>query len=172
MDKQLIGNIKRFFILVLIQVLILKQINIDWKGFNYIQLFIYPLFILMIPIKMQRSLLLLLAFFTGIVVDMFYDSPGLHASALVFLAFSRKYVLKFLEPVEGYNIDATPNIRTFGFDWFLIYSSVLVLLNILWYFSMEAFSFIYITDILLKTIFSFIFSEILIILYVAILNPK
>lgn len=172
MDKQYINNIKRFIILILIQVLILKQINIDWKGFNYLQLFIYPLFILMIPIKFQRSLLLLLAFVTGIIIDMFYDSPGVHASALVFMAYSRKYVLKFLEPIEGYKIDATPSIRTFGFDWFLIYSSILVLLNILWYFSMEAFSFHYFTEILLKTIFSFIFSEILVLLYVAILNPK
>ena len=172
MTNQIVNIIKRFFILLLIQVLVLKHINIGWSEFNYIHLFIYPLFILFIPIKIQRSVLLILAFFTGLIIDIFYDSPGLHASSLVFMTYIRKYLLKFLEPIEGYNIESTPSIRSFGFNWFLIYSSVLVFLNVFWYFSMEAFSFQYFPDIILKTIFSFIFSEIIIILYVVILNPK
>ena len=172
MNKYTVDIIKRFFIIILIQVLILKQIKIGWGGFNYIHLFISPLFILLLPLKTKRFVLLFLAFFIGIVIDMFYDTPGLHTSAIVFMAYIRRYILKFLEPTEGYNIEATPTIRTFGLDWFLIYSSVLVFLNLLWYFSLEAFSFQYISDIMLKTIFSFIFSEIIILLYVAILNPK
>ena len=172
MNAYIINIIKRFFIIVLIQVLILKQINIGWGGFNYIHLFISPLFILLIPIKTKRFSLLLMAFFIGIVIDMFYDSPGLHASALVFMAYMRRYILKFLEPVEGYNVDATPTIYSFGLDWFLIYSSVLLFLYLFSYFALEAFSFQYISEIMLKTIFSFIFSEIIIVLYVAILNPK
>jgi hypothetical protein len=172
MNTQIVNIIKRLFILLLIQLLILKHINIGWSDFNYIHLFIYPLFILLIPIKIQRSVLLILAFFTGLTIDMFYDSPGLHASSLVFMSYIRKYILKFLEPIEGYNIESTPSIRSFGFNWFLIYSSVLVFINVFWYFSMEAFSFHYFTDIILKTIFSFIFSEIIIVLYVVILNPK
>ncbi len=172
MNTNTINIIKRFFIIVLIQVLILKQINIGWGGFNYIHLFIYPLFILLIPLKTKRFLLILVAFITGIIVDMFYDTPGLHAGSLVFMAYMRRYILKFLEPVEGYNVDTSPTIWTFGLDWFLIYSSVLVFLNLLWYFSMEAFSFQYTSIVLLRTIFSFIFSEVIIVLYVAILNPK
>jgi len=117
MNTQLVNIIKRFFIIVLIQVLILKQINISWGGFNYSQLFIYPLFILLIPLKTKRFILLLIAFFLGIVIDMFYDTPGLHTSALVFMAYLRRYILKFLEPVEGYNVDTTPTIWTFGLDF-------------------------------------------------------
>jgi hypothetical protein len=103
---------------------------------------------------------------------MFYDSPGLHSSSLVFMAFMRNYILKFLEPRDGYKIEMTPTIYNFGFNWFVIYSSILVFLNIFWYFSVEAFSFLYFPEIILKTIFSFIFSEVLIVLYVVILNPK
>lgn len=124
------------------------------------------------PLKTKRFVLISIAFLMGIVIDMFYDTPGLHASSLVLMAYIRRYILKFLEPVEGYNIETSPTIYTFGLDWFLIYSSVLVFINILWFFSMEAFSFQYFSGVMLKTIFSFIFSEILIILYVAILNPK
>ena len=166
------NNIKRFLILILLQVLILKRISIGWSDFNYIHFFIYPLFILLIPLKVPKPALLILAFFTGLIIDIFYDSPGLHTSALVFMTFTRNYVLKFLEPREGYKIETTPSIFNFGFNWFLIYSSILVFLNVFWYFSVEAFSFQYYTDIILKTIFSFIFSEVLIVLYVIILNPK
>ena len=166
------NNIKRFFILILIQILVLKRINIGWGDLNYIHFFIYPLFILLVPLKIQRSFLLILAFFTGLFLDMFYDSPGLHSSSLVFMAFMRNYILKFLEPRDGYKIEMTPTIYNFGFNWFLIYSSILVFLNIFWYFSVEAFSFLYFPEIILKTIFSFIFSEVLIVLYVVILNPK
>jgi len=171
-NSLLINNIKRFFLLVLLQVLILKQIHISWEGFDYIHLYIYPLFIILLPLKIQRPLLLIIAFITGLIIDMFYDSPGLHTSALVLTAYLRDYVLKFLEPRDGYNIDTTPSIYNFGFNWFIIYSSILVFINIFWYFSVEAFSFQYISDIILKTIFSFIFSEIIILLYVIILNPK
>ena len=172
MDTQVINTIKRFFLLVIIQVLVLKHINIGWSDFNFIHFFIYPLFILLLPLKTQRSLMLILAFIFGLIIDMFYDSPGLHAGSLVFLAYIRKYILKFLEPIEGYNIDSIPTIKSFGFNWFLIYSSVLISLHILLYFSLEAFSFQYFADIILKTIFSFIFSEIIIVLYVLIINPK
>ena len=172
MDRLWLNNLKRFVILILIQVLILKRINIGWGNIDYIHFFIYPLFILLMPLKIQRPVLLLSAFFAGLIIDMFYDSPGLHTSALVFLAFMRDSILKFLEPRDGYKIDTTPTIHDFGFNWFLIYSSILVFLNVFWYFSVEAFSFQYLPEIILKTIFSFIFSELLIILYVIILNPK
>ncbi len=88
MDTQVINTIKRFFLLVIIQVLVLKHINIGWSDFNFIHFFIYPLFILLLPLKTQRSLMLILAFVFGLIIDMFYDSPGLHAGSLVFLAYS------------------------------------------------------------------------------------
>jgi len=167
-----IQNIRRFVILFLIQVLVLKQIDISWENFNYIFLMIYPLFILLLPLKITRSLQILLAFVLGMGVDLFYDTPGLHTAALLVTAFIRKYILKFLEPVEGYSTDTTPTIRKYGFNWFLIYSSILMFVHLLVFFSVEAFSFVFLFEILLKTIFSFIFSQIIIILYVLILNPK
>jgi hypothetical protein len=172
MQGLIIGNIRRFLVLFIIQVFVLKQINLGWENFQYIFLMIYPLFILLMPLKVSRSLLLVLAFFLGLSIDVFYDSPGLHASAMVFTAFIRKYILKFLEPVEGYSTDSTPTIRENGFNWFLIYSSLLMFIHCLFFFSVEAFSFVYLNEILLKTIFSFIISQIIILLFVLILNPK
>jgi len=172
MQNIVINNIKRFLILFFLQVLVLKRINIVWEDFDYIFLFIYPLFILLLPLKIPRNVQLILAFFLGLAVDVFYDSPGLHTGALVFMSFIRKYILKFLEPVEGYGTESVPTIHNFGFNWFLIYSSLLLFLHLFIFFTLEAFSFSFIFEILLKTIFSFIISQIIILVYVLILNPK
>lgn len=172
MQGLVVQNIQRFIIILLLQVLVLKQVDISWENFNYIFIMIYPMFILLLPLKVARSVQILLAFLLGMSVDLFYDTPGLHTSALLFTAFIKKYILKFLEPVEGYSTDSTPTIRKYGFNWFLIYSSILMFVHLLFFFSVEAFSFVYLFDILLKTIFSFIFSQIIVVLYVLILNPK
>lgn len=172
MQGWIVMNIRRFIVLFLLQVFVFKQINISWDNFDYIFVMVYPLFILLLPLKVSRIVLLILAFFFGLAIDVFYDTPGLHSASLVFTAFMRKYILRFLEPIEGYSTDSTPTIRKFGFNWFLIYSSLLVFIHMLFFFSVEAFSFVYFFEILLKTIFSFIVSQIVIILYVLILNPK
>jgi len=172
MQSLIIPNIRRFLIIFFVQVLVLKRIDISWEDFNYIFLYIYPLFILLLPLKVSRSFQVLLAFLIGLSVDMFYDTPGLHAASLLFTTYIKKYILQFLEPVEGYKMDSTPTIRKYGFNWFMIYSSILLFIHLLVYFSLEAFSFIYFFDVLLKTIFSFIFSQLILIVYVLILNPK
>ena len=172
MTSEILYNIRRFLFLFLVQVLVLQRIDINWEDFNYIFLFIYPLFIFLLPLKVSRPLQLLIAFLMGLGIDLFYNTPGLNASALLFTTYIRKYILKFLEPVDGYSTESTPTIRQYGFNWFLIYSSLLLFLHLFAFFTLEAFSFVYIFDILLKTVFSFIFSQILILIYMLILNPK
>jgi hypothetical protein len=45
---------------------------------------------------------LITAFLLGITVDMFVDTPGVHTSASVFMAFVRPFVLRILAPRDGY----------------------------------------------------------------------
>ncbi len=172
MTNEIIKIFRRFLIISIIQILILKYINIGWEGEVNIRLFLYPLFVMLIPINIPRTVIILLAFGFGLLIDMFYDSPGLHTFAFVFIAWFRKILLKFLEPIEGYKIDSSLTMSNFGFNWFLSYSSALLFINISLYFLFEAFAFQYIPEVIIKTILSFILSEILVILYVIILNPK
>lgn len=163
---------RRFLILGMIQILLLKQIEFGWHNEIYIKIFIYPLLIILIPLKVNRSIVLLIAFVFGLIIDIFYDSPGLNTASLLLISMIRNLVLRWLEPVEGYKIDSSLTLKNFGFNWFVTYSSILVLVNILWYFSLEAFAFEYFSQIIIKTILSFIISEIIIIMYMVILNPK
>ncbi len=169
MNSGYLAPLIRFFVLLIFQVLILKNINIYPP---YVQVFIYPLFILLLPMKTPQWALLLLGFLIGISVDMFYDSLGLHAAAGVLIAYARKFVAKFLEPHGGYEINDNPNKTDMGFTWFLQYSSLLMTVFVLYVFILEEFSFMNIGLILLKSVIAFILSMIVILLHHFIFNPK
>ena len=172
MNSVVASNIIRFFALAIVQVLVFKRIAFNWGDFAFIHFIIYPLFIILLPIKMPRPLVIFLGFLIGLFVDLFYDSPGIHASAGVFTGYVRGIVLDFLEPYEGYNANDSPTVKTMGIGWFMTYASVLFGLHLFWYFSIEAFSFVFIFEIALNTIFSFIASFIIVMLMLLIFRPK
>jgi hypothetical protein len=171
MSNTVFSNILRFFGLVIVQVFILKIIVIGGSNFNYVSLIIYPLFLMLLPIRTPHSVMVLLGFVIGILIDAFYDTYGVHASASVFIGFIRPYVLNILEPKGGYLQNSSPTKRRLGPSWFFIYSSVILFAHLFFYFSVEAFTFYYIKEIIIKTVSSFLFSIIIIMLYQYIFDP-
>ncbi len=172
MNNVTLTNIFRFFIFVLIQVFILKNIDLGEGVLNYLLFYIYPLFIILLPSKIPHVYLILLGFLIGISIDLFYNSYGIHASAAVFTAYIRPYVLSFLEPRGGYVSGEGLTKYRYGETWFLQYSAFLLVIHLLFLFSVEAFTFIYIKEILLRTFFSFMGSFLLVIIYIFLFNPK
>jgi len=136
-NNLIIINIIRFFALILIQVLVLN--NIQFSG--YINPYLYILFILMLPFQTPGWIVLVSSFLMGISIDMFSDSPGLHASASVFIAFIRPGIINLLSPKEAFEAGAYPGIRFFSLKWFLSYSLILVLIHHSILFYLEMFSF-------------------------------
>ncbi len=171
MNNLLITNGVRFFVLVLLQVLVFKGITFNGEWASYINLIVYPVFIILLPLRIPHFLLVILGFVIGICIDMFYDSLGVHASACVFIAFIRPIILRLLSPQGGYNMSFSPTKARFGSTWFLIYSSVMLFIHLFFYFSVEAFTFYHIDEIFLKTLFTFFISMIFIIVYQFSLNP-
>lgn len=160
MTGLILNNTLRFLFLVALQGLILN--NVLFSG--YINPYVYVLFILMLPFEIPVWLLLLLGFITGLSVDFFTGTIGMHTSAAVFMAYCRIFVLKLLVPREGYDSTNKPSIADMGFLWFLFYSGLLVLLHHLWLFQVEAFRFSALPQSLLKTLLSSIFTIALIFL--------
>jgi len=173
MSNVVITNGFRFIMLALIQVFILRNVvatgNTFWGNF---QIIIYPVFVMLLPFRTPRALTLILAFALGIFVDMFYNSVGIHASASVFMAYLRFLALGWLEPKGGYNEDYSPTKHRLGLGWFMGYSAILLFGYLIWYFSVEAFTFVYWRDILRKTFGSFVISYIIILAMQFIFNPK
>lgn len=137
MIKQLISFPLQFIFLVLLQVLVLN--NLQFSG--YINPYLYIVFIFWLPIETPRWLLMLVAFTLGLTIDIFSDTLGMHASACVFLAFCRPYVLQLVSPRDGYETNQRPSIQDFGFRWFILYASLLTLLHHLFLFYVEVFRF-------------------------------
>jgi len=172
MNNILITNAVRFVVFVFLQVLVFKRISIgsgEWS--SYVNLIVYPIFIILLPLRTPHFLMVLLGFLIGITIDSFYDSPGVHASACVFIGFIRPVILAAMAPQGGYNMSYSPTKARFGNTWFIIYASIMLFLHLFFYFSVEAFTFWLIDDIFLKTLFTFFISMIFIIIYQFSLNP-
>jgi rod shape-determining protein MreD len=152
-------NLIRFVILVFIQVAILNNIQLN----GVLNPYIYILFILLLPFEIPNWLLLLLSFFLGVSVDVFTNTIGIHASACVFMAYLRPYVLNYLSARDGYEVGTSPGIASYGFSWFLKYSLVLIFAHHSFLFLIEVFSFSNFGDTFTRILLSTIFSLVLII---------
>ena len=78
-------NIIRFITLFALQILIFNNIPI----FGYSIPYVYVIFILLLPFEINKVFLLILGFISGIIIDFSTNSPGVHASATLTLAFAR-----------------------------------------------------------------------------------
>ncbi|MBX2817474.1 MAG: hypothetical protein KTR24_15805 [Saprospiraceae bacterium] len=172
MNPTLLANISRGVFLLLLQGLIFRRMSLGWGDFSFIQIIIYPLFILMLPIKLPKALTILIAFVYGFLVDVFYHSPGVHASATLMLALLRPLILNYLEPRGGYKIAAKPTRRDMGSNWFYQLLAIGLLIHLLWYFSMQVFILADILHILLRVLLCFIPSLLLMMVYSLIFDSK
>ena len=171
-NNLIVSNVIRWVIIFILQVLILKSIVIGWNGFNYISILMYPMVIILLPVDLHVTISIIISFILGILIDIFYGSLGVHASACVFTAFIRPFILNYYEPKGGYALNLAPSKRKYGFNWFFRYASVLMLLHLFFYFSVEVFTYVYIGEILLKTFLSFLFSMLYVIMYQFLFDPE
>ena len=160
MIKLLGRNIIRFMVLVLVQILVLNNIQVS----GYIVPHIYILFILLLPFETPRWLLLIAAFALGITVDLFTQTPGMHAAATVFIAFLRPWVLEMSAPRDGYEPGTFPRVFYYGFQWFLRYTVILVLAHHIFLFYLEIFRFTEFFSTLMRVLLSSLLSITLIML--------
>ncbi len=150
MINQLGRYLLSFIAIILVQVLILNNLNLG----GYINPWLYVLFILILPVETPKWLLLVFGFITGLIMDAFLNTIGMHASATVFLAFLRPLFLRFLAPRDGYEPGSLPVPSHFGFGWFLKYAIVSVTTHHLFLFIVEAFTFEHFFVTLWKSILS------------------
>ena len=172
MTNVYVKNGLRILLFVVLQIFVFKQINLGSADFDYIHILVYPVSILLLPFDFNKLAVLFIAFFTGLFIDMFYDTPGLHAAALVFMAFIRPFVLRGLAPDTGYKKATHPTAHSLGLLWYLQYSGILLFGFLFAYFSLSAFTWVYILDILANTIMSFIVSFAIIVLHQILVVPK
>ena len=159
MNKNSIIVVTNFLIFVGLQVLVFKNFVLFDVGFS----FVYLIFLLLLPLEVGYLTVMLLGFGTGLLVDVFYNTLGIHAAASVLLCFLRPFWANVVTPRSGYEVGVLPSLRAFGIGWFLTYSAPLIIIHHAAVFFLEAGGTSLIGQTLLKTLASSVFSLVFII---------
>lgn len=145
-----------FVILILLQILVLNHISF----FDHATPFLYIYLIIIMPMGINRNLLLLVAFLLGLIIDIFCNTPGQNAAASVFAAFMcRPMQLLFFDREDFEHI--APSISTLG-GAFMKYTFLVVLLHHIVLISISSFSYFNIQTICLRIVLSTILTSVLI----------
>ncbi len=172
MDNAIRNSVIRWVACWALQVMLFRYLSWGWNGQFYLQVHVYPIFILLLPFATPRILTIVLGFSLGIAIDWLYGTPGMHAGALVFTAYWRRPIINLLTPREGYNPKDSPTKASLGGTWFLRYMALLLFIHFSFYYLLEAFTIFYWLSILGKALVSTIGSMFFLLLYIYTVNPE
>lgn len=165
-------NIIRALLLLLVQILIFNFVKITWFSIPFIEIFVYPLIIFLLPLRTPASMLIILGFVTGLIVDIFQNTPGVHSGAGAFSGLVRPYVINFLVPRGGYKINISPTISTINLRWFMIYAAIMITLHCFSVSLIDIFQLKLLHYILLRTLLSALMSYIIIMIIMIVFDPN
>jgi hypothetical protein len=126
----------------------------------------------MMPINWSSHIVLLLSMLMGFGIDIFSNTLGMHMSACLLIGFLRPYIINLIAPREGIEIILSLDIRGLGITKFFVYSSLMVLVHHLWLYVLEAFTFLFILDLLFRVFLSSLATLMLIFLSQMFLSYK
>ena len=166
MNSALLGNIARFILLLAAQILIFNRIDL----FGFINPFPYVLFIILYPVNGNKSGLLAASFLLGLLMDMLWNSGGVHAAACLVLAYYRPAIFKFSFGLsyEYQTVRLNDVVTPERFSFLLI----AIILHHFVLFVLEVFKVSFLWDILVRTVLSTIFTIITCIIIIYIIKPS
>jgi hypothetical protein len=132
-NQHILGTITSFILFLALQVTVVRNMVLFDTAFCYV----YVAFIILLPFEITPVPLMVVAFLCGLMIDIFYDSLGIHAAACVLIAFLRPYWTRTVPPRGGYEIGMRPTIKIMGFSWFLTFTLPLILIHQLVLFFIE-----------------------------------
>lgn len=150
--NNIISNSVKVILLILLQVLVFNHINF----LGYIDPYPYVMLILFLPIRYEQWQILILSFLIGLGIDLFQDTGGVHAGACLLMGYVRPF---FLSTAFGISYDyKTLDILKAPFRENILYISLMVLVHHFMLFILVFFSFSHLLLILKNTVFSGIFT--------------
>ena len=148
--NELIKNIARFAFFILVQVYVLNKIP---HLHRFITPYLYYLFILWIPFAVSRQWLLVIGFLTGLTLDYFTMTPGLHAAACTLIAYVRPFIINVLTPKDTSEFNyREPSPRAMQWTPYAGYVFILTLLHHGYMVLLEWLSFGSLLDFIIKVV--------------------
>jgi len=152
--------LKYVVVFVLMQTLVVDNIHL----FAIVTPFIYFYAVMKAPVDISRSGEILLSFFLGLVIDIFSNTFGMHAAACAVTGFIRHPLLGEFVDMKEIPAGSVPSFRLFGYGKFLYYTLIVVATHHLILFSIDAFSFFELTQLLIRMSTSILLSTLLILI--------
>mgnify|MGYP001105535059 CR=1 FL=1 len=143
-----------FILACLSQVLLFNEFLFS----GYLNPYVYLFFLILLPPRLSRTSILLISFLTGLCIDVFENSAGVHAAACTAYAFIRPLLLRLLIKKSQDETRESLNFGEAGFISLSLYCLASVFAHHFILFTIEAFSFKNISVLLTRTLYSSLFT--------------
>ncbi|UAJ13804.1 hypothetical protein [Aquirufa lenticrescens] len=119
---------------IVVQLLFLRDLALFYYGFC----FIYLWAIIKAPIETPPVYLILGGFALGWLLDVFYNTHGMHAFATVLVAWLRPTLFNILTPANGYDERSSISLEEMKWMWFYPYLTLMLFTHHFVLFQLEA----------------------------------
>ena len=158
--REILSTILLFVLYLTLQILLARNIVL----FDYGFCFIYIACVLLLPNETSLTWLLLIAFITGILIDTFYNTLGMHAAATVLMAYCRPLIVRAQIDVPGMESRIEFSLQELGVGTFFRYVFILALIHHTALFFIEASSLSLLIPTLIRVGASTLFTTVSIVL--------
>ncbi len=165
MNKEVFSQILFFILLILLQVSVFSNMYIG----AYVP-YIYVLFVVLFPIRYDKTLFLICSFLLGLSMDFFCSSGGVHAAACLVTAYIRPFALKFSFG-RSYEYQ-TIKLAHVSMAAKIAYFSILIITHHLILFLLETFNASFILFSIKAAFFTSIYSIFLSLILVSLFSKK
>ena len=166
MNRDNLISIFQFFLLLFLQSFLINQINL----FGFINPNLYLLFLIVYRLDANPTLLIILGFALGLLLDLLTQGAGGHTIASLTIAFLRPFIIRFS---FGVNYDVPMGmIKGSLLTQRLLYLSLIIFVHHLVLFIIIYFSFNNILSILKNTLFTSFFTFILVYICLGLYKEK
>ncbi|MCK9301626.1 MAG: rod shape-determining protein MreD [Bacteroidales bacterium] len=158
--NKIFSHIIRFVALVLLQVLVFNKVLL----FEHFNPYLYLVILLMLPVHIKHWLLLVIGFVTGLTVDIFSCSLGIHASACVLACAFRPFIINLFHNEKELKQGIVPELAWFGMSSYIFYTLLFVFIHHIVFYFLSVFTF----DNFFRTLFYILVNTLITTLFVII----
>ena len=168
--NNILKNSIRFVLFLLIQIIILNEVP---PLHQFITPYLYFVFIVWLPFGTSRLTLTVSGFLLGYCLDVFTNTPGLHAAAAALIGYVRPTILNLLLAQEtSEEVNKEPSVGSMGWGPYLIYALLLTFIHHFYLVLLEWLQFGSFGYFIGKVIATTIMSVILILLVELVMNRR
>ena len=154
--KITVRHIITAILIILLQVLVFRNFSFVFNSYLGFDIIFYPVLVFILPIFLSTNWVLVVCFISGLIIDAFYGTPGLHTSALLMTGFFRSILIKLMMPRNGYLVDDEPLTLKHSNYWYFIYAAGLLFIHLFFLYLFDIFELKYFAKIISYTFLSFL----------------